>query len=403
MAMSPPAAARNGQGSNPVRAKCSSWAKWRGRADARRREAEGKVCAAATASHVVAVGPVGTCGPAPLDTGQVGSRQHGTIEVTCRGQCRAHEVGVSQVGSGEDGVGQVGAGRATVPDEIHAGALRVVGGGGVGDDGTQVPTVREPPCPFGCRGRPRSHRGPAPRSRWRRRAATTPGCGGGGIRAAQFSNSPSRRQSCQTRVSVKMLVTPRPGSRSRSSTLPHRDGQTDACGPLGRVRGAGARAGRPSARAAWPRLPPTWPRCGGDGRPRVHPVAPIVGGGRLFVFMEPTSPKVHDLRERCSYALHNGVPDTYGTGGEFSVSGVATPLDDPACCGRSPVRHPRFRSRIAGSCSNWASPRHAATGTGTSSCQTLHAGRRPGHEPCTPTDQLVAASRRRARPRWPLA
>ena len=66
-----------------------------------------------------------------------------------------------------------------------------------------------------------------------------------------------------------------------------------------------------------------------NGRPRVHPVAPIVGGGRLFVFMEPTSPKVHDLRERRSYALHNGVPDTYGTGGEFFVSGVATALDDP--------------------------------------------------------------------------
>ena len=62
---------------------------------------------------------------------------------------------------------------------------------------------------------------------------------------------------------------------------------------------------------------------------RVHPVAPIVGGGRLFVFMEPTSPKVHDLRERRSYALHSGVPDTYGTGGEFFVSGVATALDDP--------------------------------------------------------------------------
>jgi hypothetical protein len=43
-----------------------------------------------------------------------------------------------------------------------------------------------------------------------------------------------------------------------------------------------------------------------DGRPRVHPVAPIVGGGRLFVFMEPTSPKVHDLRHRRWYALHNG-------------------------------------------------------------------------------------------------
>jgi hypothetical protein len=63
--------------------------------------------------------------------------------------------------------------------------------------------------------------------------------------------------------------------------------------------------------------------------PRVHPVAPIVGGGRLFVFMEPTSPKAHDLSERGWYALHNGVPDTFGTGGEFIVSGQASLLDDP--------------------------------------------------------------------------
>lgn len=63
--------------------------------------------------------------------------------------------------------------------------------------------------------------------------------------------------------------------------------------------------------------------------PRVHPVSPIVGGGRLFVFMEPTSPKAHDLREREWYALHNGVPDTFGTGGEFFVAGQAKPLDDP--------------------------------------------------------------------------
>ena len=65
------------------------------------------------------------------------------------------------------------------------------------------------------------------------------------------------------------------------------------------------------------------------GAPRVHPVAPIIGVGRLFVFMEPTSPKARDLRERGWYALHNGVPDTSGTGGEFFVSGQATVIDDP--------------------------------------------------------------------------
>jgi hypothetical protein len=65
------------------------------------------------------------------------------------------------------------------------------------------------------------------------------------------------------------------------------------------------------------------------GTPRVHPVSPIIGSGRLFVFMEPTSPKGVDLRERSCYALHNGVPDTLGTGGEFFVSGQAKFTDDP--------------------------------------------------------------------------
>ena len=65
-----------------------------------------------------------------------------------------------------------------------------------------------------------------------------------------------------------------------------------------------------------------------DGRPRVHPVTPIIGGGRLYLFMEPTSPKGRDLRERGSFALHNGVPDTAGTGGEFFVSGRAQLVND---------------------------------------------------------------------------
>jgi len=66
-----------------------------------------------------------------------------------------------------------------------------------------------------------------------------------------------------------------------------------------------------------------------DGAPRVHPVTPIIGDGRLFVFMEPMSPKGRDLRERPAFALHNGVPDTAGTGGEFSVSGRAALVTDP--------------------------------------------------------------------------
>jgi hypothetical protein len=65
------------------------------------------------------------------------------------------------------------------------------------------------------------------------------------------------------------------------------------------------------------------------GAPRVHPVTPIIGGGSLFLFMEPTSPKGKDLRERRWYALHNGVPDQLGSGGEFFVSGGATLVDGP--------------------------------------------------------------------------
>jgi hypothetical protein len=65
------------------------------------------------------------------------------------------------------------------------------------------------------------------------------------------------------------------------------------------------------------------------GAPRLHPVAAIIGGGGLFLFMEPTSPKGSDLRQRGRYTLHNGVPDTYGSGGEFYVSGQASLVDDP--------------------------------------------------------------------------
>jgi len=64
------------------------------------------------------------------------------------------------------------------------------------------------------------------------------------------------------------------------------------------------------------------------GAPRVHPVTPIIGDGHLFLFMEPTSPKLRDLQEDRSYALHNGVPDMSGTGGEFAVSGQARRVED---------------------------------------------------------------------------
>jgi hypothetical protein len=66
-----------------------------------------------------------------------------------------------------------------------------------------------------------------------------------------------------------------------------------------------------------------------NGVPRVHPVTPIISDQGLFLFMEPTSPKGGDLRARGSYALHNGVPDNEGSGGEFWVSGRGVAVENP--------------------------------------------------------------------------
>jgi hypothetical protein len=68
----------------------------------------------------------------------------------------------------------------------------------------------------------------------------------------------------------------------------------------------------------------------GDGAPRVHPVTPIIGDGRLFLFMEPTSPKGHDLRRDERYALHCAVENASGGGGEFWITGRARLVEDPA-------------------------------------------------------------------------
>jgi hypothetical protein len=65
-----------------------------------------------------------------------------------------------------------------------------------------------------------------------------------------------------------------------------------------------------------------------DGSPRVHPVTPIVGDGRLFVFMEPTSPKGRDLRRDGRYAIHSAVADANGSNGEFTITGRARLVDD---------------------------------------------------------------------------
>ncbi len=66
-----------------------------------------------------------------------------------------------------------------------------------------------------------------------------------------------------------------------------------------------------------------------SGAPRVHPVTPIFTTVGLYLFMEPTSPKGRDLRERGWFAMHSGVPDNAGTGGEFNVGGRGFANDDP--------------------------------------------------------------------------
>ena len=65
-----------------------------------------------------------------------------------------------------------------------------------------------------------------------------------------------------------------------------------------------------------------------SGAPRVHPVTPILSRVGLYLFMEPTSPKGRDLEERGWFALHNGVPDNAGSGGEFYLSGRGLAVED---------------------------------------------------------------------------
>ena len=67
-----------------------------------------------------------------------------------------------------------------------------------------------------------------------------------------------------------------------------------------------------------------------DGSPQVHPVTPVLCRGSLYLFMEPTSPKGHDLRSNPAYALHSLVTDQHGNPGEFWVRGRGQPVDDPS-------------------------------------------------------------------------
>ena len=66
----------------------------------------------------------------------------------------------------------------------------------------------------------------------------------------------------------------------------------------------------------------------GDGGPRVHPVMPVLAGGRLHVFVVNLSPKHADLLRDGRCALH-ALPPPAG-GEEFYVTGRARLTNAPA-------------------------------------------------------------------------
>jgi hypothetical protein len=66
-----------------------------------------------------------------------------------------------------------------------------------------------------------------------------------------------------------------------------------------------------------------------DGSPRLHPVTPFIGNGMLFMFTEPSSPKIRDLCRDGRYALHCSVDRKEGEHlVEFLVSGTAQVIND---------------------------------------------------------------------------
>jgi hypothetical protein len=62
-----------------------------------------------------------------------------------------------------------------------------------------------------------------------------------------------------------------------------------------------------------------------DGAPRLHPVSPIVAGGRLFIAVPAASPKRRDLLRDGRYAMH-ALPGKRDD--EFYVTGRAALMQD---------------------------------------------------------------------------
>jgi hypothetical protein len=71
-----------------------------------------------------------------------------------------------------------------------------------------------------------------------------------------------------------------------------------------------------------------------DGSPRLHPVRPVISGRRLFLFMEPSSPKGGDLERDGRYVLHGtATGDQPWDLREFAVEGRAGRVTDPRARG----------------------------------------------------------------------
>jgi hypothetical protein len=66
-----------------------------------------------------------------------------------------------------------------------------------------------------------------------------------------------------------------------------------------------------------------------DGAPRVHPVTPIFADGRMWIWMDQSSPKRRDALRDPRFAMHAAVEGSDGGGGEFLVRGGARESDDP--------------------------------------------------------------------------
>jgi len=81
-----------------------------------------------------------------------------------------------------------------------------------------------------------------------------------------------------------------------------------------------------------------------DGRPRLHPMCPVINERGLFAFIIP-SPKQGDLRRDGIYAMHSfPCPENEDA---FSMAGTATLVTDPAVRATLATQFVQERSQIA--------------------------------------------------------